>query len=716
MAYALRPGRHAPLGATFDGEGVNFALFSENAHGVVLCLFDEAGRETQIELRERTAHVWHIYVAGVFPGQRYGFRVRGPYEPASGRWFNPAKVMLDPYARLIEGKVDHAGPVRAYAGRPSDMIPDPLDDAAWVPRSVVVQGGFDWSGDRHPNVPWPDTVLYEVHVKSFTKLHPGVPPEHRGTYLGLGSPAAIEHLKALGVTAVELLPVQEHADESMLGRRGMINYWGYSTLGFFAPEQRYASRPGQQRSEFRQMVRALHAAQIEVVLDVVYNHSCEGGHDGPSLSLRGIDNGTYYRLRSDNPLFYEDYSGCGNSLNMLHPQTLKLIMDSLRFWVTEMHVDGFRFDLASTLAREGGSVDRLSAFFDIIHQDPILSGVKLIAEPWDLGEGGYQVGNFPILWTEWNGRFRDTVRRFWRDDKQQIGDLGFRLTGSSDLYEDDGRHPHASINFVTAHDGFTLRDLVSYERKHNEANGEHNLDGWDDNQSCNLGVEGETVNSEINRLRLRQQRNLLATLFLSQGVPMLTSGDEFGKTQRGNNNPYCQDNETSWLDWDLDEDRERLLGWVQELVRLRKNEPVFRRRRFLRGEKTAGSKSKDIGWFRADGEEMTLADWQRPARAALGLLLAGDALGWSDDMGRPVVGDTFFLVLSASDEPVLFTVPGGSWGERWEVVFDTVNDRFETGATLYEPGDVMRLVPRSVIVLRRTAPVRGSWHPFRVGL
>ena len=717
MSFSQRPGRPGPLGATLDGEGVNFALFSENARQVTLCLFDEAGKEERVLLRERSAHVWHGYLVGVRPGQRYGYRVDGVYEPAAGSWFNPSKLLVDPYARAIEGTVDHAGAVRAYAGRPEDLRMDPRDDAAAVPRSIVVHDAFEWGHDGRPDVPWPDTVLYEMHVKGFTMRHHGIPRELRGTYLGLAHPAAIDHLRALGVTAVELLPVFEHADEPALFARRMTNYWGYNTLGFFAPDQRFAARAGSQVHEFKHMVKSLHAAGIEVVLDVVYNHTCEGDHIGPTLSLRGIDNRTYYRLKPNNPLLFEDYSGCGNTLNMLHPQTLKLIMDSLRYWVTEMRVDGFRFDLASTLARESGSVDRLSAFFDIIHQDPILSNVKLIAEPWDLGEGGYQVGNFPVLWTEWNGRFRDTVRRVWRGDGGLTGDLGFRLTGSSDLYEDDGRHPHASINFVTAHDGFTVRDLVTYEKKRNLANGENNRDGWDDNQGWNCGVEGETDDGEVRSLRMRQQRNLLATLLLSQGVPMLTSGDELGKTQQGNNNPYCQDNETSWIDWELDGQRRALLAWTREIVALRKREPVFRRRRFLRGERIAGSLSKDIAWFRPDGKEMAIEDWQSPKRSTLALLLAGDALGWMDEFGTEVVGDSFLVMLNASAEEVVYTMPGEAWGERWELVVDTADDEFAppSHVTVVEPGDHKALVARSLVVLRRTAPVRGSWRPRRAG-
>jgi isoamylase len=717
MSFTLRPGRPGPLGATFDGNGVNFALFSENARAVTLCLFDDAGREERVALRERTAYVWHGYVPGILPGQRYGYRVDGPYEPAAGHWFNPQKLLLDPYARAVLGKADQRGPVRPFTGRPEDQRKDERDDAAFVPRGVVVDGAFDWGGTGRPDVPWPDTVVYEAHVKGMTKLHPEVPEAERGTYLGLAHPAVIGHLRGLGVTTVELLPVHECATEPSVALRGMTNYWGYSTLGFFAPDQRFASRAGNQVTEFKTMVRALHDAGIEVVLDVVYNHTCEGDHTGPALSLRGLDNRTYYRLKSHNPLLFEDYSGCGNALNMLHPQVLKLVMDSLRYWVTEMRVDGFRFDLASTLAREASSVDKLSAFFDIVHQDPVLSNVKLIAEPWDLGEGGYQVGNFPVLWTEWNGRFRDTVRHFWRGEASQIGDLGFRLTGSSDLYEDDGRHPHASINFVTAHDGFTLRDLTTYERKRNQANGEDNRDGWNDNASWNCGVEGETADPAVKRVRARQQRNIMATLLLSQGVPMITSGDEIGKTQGGNNNAYCQDNEISWLDWRLDDARRSQLAWATSLVALRAREPVFRRRRFLRGEKVAGSLSKDIAWFRPDGAEMTLTDWQKPERAAIGLLLAGDALGWADETGMDVVGDSFLLLMNAASQETIFRVPSAAWGESWELVFDTKEDAFEPAhrATVVEPGDNRALVANSVVLLRRTAPIRGSWRPQRVG-
>jgi isoamylase len=726
MALTLRPGRHSPLGATFDGAGVNFAVFSENATGMELCLFDQQGRETRIALRERTMNVWHGYVPGILPGQRYGFRAHGPYEPASGMRFNVNKLLVDPYARAIEGKIDYAHPVFAYVGSPArgfagtrlppdEYEPDERDSAPGIPKGVVVFESFDWEGDRRPEIPWTDTVLYEAHAKGLSMQHPDVPEEIRGTYLGLAHPAIITHLKKLGVTSLELLPIHEALDEWSVAARGMSNYWGYSTLGFFAPDQRFASKPGAQVQEFKAMVKALHQAGIEVVLDVVYNHTCEGDPLGPTVSLRGLDNPTYYRLRPDNPAHYEDYTGCGNSLNMLHSQTLKLVMDSLRYWVTEMHVDGFRFDLASTLARESGAVDKMSAFFDIIHQDPILSNVKLIAEPWDLGHGGYQVGNFPVLWTEWNGRYRDAVRHFWIGHGWTVAEMGYRLTGSSDLYEDDGRHPHASINFVTAHDGFTLRDLVSYERKRNLPNGEDDRDGSNDNASWNCGVEGPTDDEEIATLRVRQQRNFLATLMLSQGVPMLTSGDELGKTQHGNNNPFVQDNPISWIDWALDTEQETLLSFCRELVAFRSRHPVFRRSRFLRGEPAGGSALKDIAWFSPTGREMVTADWQAPRGCVLGLLLAGDALDWHDAMGEPVIDDSFLVLLNGSADDVDFVLPGPEWGSRWVSRIDT---RFETmtyGAEL-AAGTVMPLSHHTLVVLKRVTPERGSWRVSRAAV
>jgi glycogen operon protein len=723
MAVSIRPGRPTPLGATYDGEGVNFAVFSEHATGIDLCIFDEQGRETRIPLRERTAHVFHGYLPGAKPGLRYGFRAHGAYDPGSGLRFNPYKLLVDPYARAIDGKIDYREPVFSYVGAPKkglagaeppaiESAADLRDSARGIPKAIVTDDRFDWQGDRHPFVPWADTVLYEAHVKGISMGHPDVPEAIRGTYLGLAHPAIVDHLKRLGVTTLELLPIHEAMDEWSVAARGMSNYWGYSTLGFFAPDQRFASKRGEQIVEWKTMVRALHRAGIEVVLDVVYNHTGEGDHEGPTVSLRGLDNPTYYRLNAENRARYDDFTGCGNSLNMLHAQTIKLVMDSLRYWVTEMHVDGFRFDLASTLARESHAVDKLSAFFDIIHQDPVLSNVKLIAEPWDLGHGGYQVGNFPVLWTEWNGRYRDTVRRFWKGDAWTLGEMGYRLTGSSDLYEDDGRKPHASINFVIAHDGFTLRDLVSYEKKHNEANGEDNRDGWDDNASWNCGVEGETDDEEIRALRARQQRNFIVTLMISQGVPMLASGDEIGKTQHGNNNAFVQDNEISWLDWDLDDERRRLLEFTREVIAFRRRHPVFRRPRFLRGERVEGSELPDIVWFRPDGREMQPADWQTPARAAIGLLLAGDALDWRDEKGDPVVDDSFLVLLNGSREGVTFVLPDLEWGNRWAIRIDsakgTTGDPREV-----EAGSKVKLVSNSSMILKRLIPGRGSWRPSR---
>ncbi len=696
MPPSVRPGRHYPLGATLQAGGVNFALFSENASGVDLCLFDERDQERRLTLTERTAHVWHGFVPGLGPGQRYGFRVDGSRDAERGHRFDTQKLLVDPYARAFEGKPDVLALVsEAETGR-------------IAPKSVVVDDRFDWGNDRPPEIPWHETVIYEMHVKGFTRRHPGVPAEIQGTYAGLASPAAIEHLRALGVTTVELMPVHEALDEPAVALRGLTNYWGYNTLGFFAPDQRYASRtlrsPFAQVLEFKAMVRALHAAGFEVVLDVVYNHTCEGDETGPVVSLRGIDNRSYYRLKPDDLRLYEDTTGCGNTLNMKHPQALQLVMDSLRYWVTEMHVDGFRFDLAPTLAREEHAVDRLSAFFDVIHQDPIVSRVKLIAEPWDLGAGGYQVGNFPVLWTEWNGRFRDTVRRFWIGEKERVADLGYRLTGSSDLYQDDGRHPSASINFVTAHDGFTLRDLVSYEAKHNEENGEDNKDGTEDHGSWNGGVEGETRDPRVLELRARRVRNLLSTLLLSQGVPMLLSGDEIGRTQRGNNNAYCQDNETSWLDWALDDERRTLLGFTRALVALRQKHPVFRRMQFFRGMRTSRSTHKDITWLHPGGREMTATDWLEPKAPCLGMILAGDAVGSVDGDGEPILDDTFAVLFNADDRPALFALPSTPPG-RWEKVIDTVSARLPVGGSA-DSGTTVTMSPHSLWVLR----LGGAWR------
>jgi glycogen operon protein len=721
MPLTARPGRHAPLGATFDSEGVNFAVFSENATGMDVCLFDEHGVETRVPLRDRSAHVWHGFIPGLRPGQRYGFRAHGTYAPESGLRFNPNKLLVDPYALAVEGTIDYREPVFGYRGAPvkglagasdspTDRTSDLRDSARGVPKAIVCDLAFDWEGDRLPRVPWADTVLYEAHVKGMTMAHPDVPEHLRGTYLGLAHPAIIEHLVRLGITSIELLPIQEHMDEWSVAARGMKNYWGYSTLAFLAPSQRFASKPGAQITEFKTMVKALHRAGIEVVLDVVYNHTGEGDQVGPTVSLRGLDNSTYYRLKADNRALYDDFTGCGNSLNMLHAQTLKLVMDSLRYWVTEMHVDGFRFDLASTLARESGAVDKMSAFFDIIHQDPILSNVKLIAEPWDLGDGGYQVGNFPVLWTEWNGRYRDTVRYYWTGATWTIADLGYRLTGSSDLYEDDGRHPHASINFITAHDGFTLRDLVSYEKKRNDANGEQSRDGADHNASWNCGVEGDTTDAAILTLRKRQQRNMIVMLALSQGVPMLTAGDEMGKTQGGNNNAFVQDNALSWLDWALDEERAELLDFCRDVFAFRRRHPVFRRPGFFKGQRVGGSELKDIAWFHPSGREMTLIDWQKPENNGIALLLAGDALDWRDAMGEPVIDDSFLLLLNGSRKAVDFVLPGVEWGARWALRIDTRQPSvLYEGA--FEAGTRVTLDQNTTMVLKRVLPGRGSWRP-----
>jgi glycogen operon protein len=678
MSYKILPGKPSPLGATWDGEGVNFALYSENATEVELCLFDsdDPSRETdRIRLREVTAHVWHGRVPGLSAGQLYGFRVGGPYEPERGMRFNPAKLLIDPYARALAGSVGWESPVFGYplGGEEEDLARDDGDSAAGVPRCVVVDPSFDWSGDRPPATPFHETVIYEAHVKGLTMRHPEVPESQRGTYAGLASPPILEYLKRLGVTAIELMPVHAFLDDHYLVERGLRNYWGYNTIDFFAPEARYSGsgdRGGQVR-EFKEMVKALHGAGIEVLLDVVYNHTAEGNHLGPTLSLKGIDNAVYYRLVEEQPRFYMDYTGTGNSLNARSPQVLKLIMDSLRYWVQEMHVDGFRFDLAATLAREFHDVDRLGSFFDVIHQDPVISQVKLIAEPWDVGPGGYQVGNFPVLWTEWNGKYRDTVRAYWKGDSGVMDELGYRLTGSSDLYGEDGRRPNASINFVTAHDGFTLNDLVSYNEKHNEANGENNQDGASDNASWNCGAEGPTDDPEIVELRERQKRNFLATLLLSQGVPMLLSGDEISRTQGGNNNGYCQDNEVSWLDWEVDERKEALLAFTRELIALRKAHPVLHRRRFFQGREIHGSDIDDISWFTPEGEEMDADSWSSPWARSLAMRLGGEALGEVGPDGELVTDDSFLLLVNAHHEPISFVLPAAPEGHRWSLVVDT---------------------------------------------
>ena len=702
------PGSPYPLGATWDGEGVNFALFSENATAVELCLFerpDDARETHRIRIEECTDFVWHVYLPESRPGQLYGYRVHGLYEPEAGLRFNPAKVLIDPYAKAIAGNIDWSDALFGYRiGDPkADLSLDDRENAGSIPKCVVVDQAFTWGGDQLLRTPWDRTVIYEVHVHGFTARHPDVPKNLRGTYAGLATPEVIEHLQHVGVTAVELLPVHHFVRDKHLVDRGLTNYWGYNSIGFFAPDIRYAASPERAHHvwEFKTMVKALHNAGIEVILDVVYNHTGEGNHLGPTLSFRGIDNASYYRLVPDHPRFYQDYTGCGNTLNVRHPRVLQLIMDSLRYWVLEMHVDGFRFDLASTLARELHDVDRLSAFFDIIHQDPVLSQVKLIAEPWDLGEGGYQVGNFPAGWAEWNGRYRDAIRRYWKGDGGQVAELAYRLSGSSDLYEGGGRRPHASINFVTAHDGFTLHDLVSYNHKHNEANGEDNRDGTDDNLSWNCGVEGPTNKPSIAALRERQKRNMLATLLLSQGVPMLCSGDEIGRTQGGNNNAYCQDNEISWVDWTLSKPQQALLTFTRGLIALRQKHPVFRRRRFFQGRRIRGMEVKDLYWLRPDGKEMTDEDWAQGYVRCLGVRLAGDAMEEKDAKGRPLLDETFLVLLNAHHEPRPFTLPAHKRGVRWQPVFDTASyDMNGKPVTLFRGGDQYDLEARSLAVLR----------------
>jgi len=698
-ALRVWPGSPYPLGATWDGVGVNFALFSEHATRVELCLFDSASAESEsvtITLTEQTDMVWHGYLPDVRPGQLYGYRVHGPYEPARGYRFNPHKVVMDPYARVIGRTVRWDESLFGFSAGQSDETFDERDSAPDAPLAAVVDPSFTWGEDRPLRIPWHETLIYELHVKGFTARHPGIPEHLRGTYLGLASEPAIQHLQSLGVTAVELMPVHHHMDEWHLVKRGLTNYWGYNTLSYFAPDARYAvsSSPVECVREFKMMVRALHAAGLEVILDVVYNHTAEGNHTGPTISLRGIDNTSYYRLAPNAPRYYEDFTGCGNTLNMRSPRVLQLIMDSLRYWVTEMHVDGFRFDLASALARELHAVDKLGAFFDIIHQDPILSQVKLIAEPWDLGEGGYQVGNFPTKWTEWNGKYRDAVRRFWRGDRRAVSELATRLSGSSDLYEQSGRRPYASINFVTAHDGFTLSDLVSYEHKHNEANGEGNADGENHNLSANHGIEGETDDKRILEVRARQRRNFIATLLCSVGVPMLSGGDEIGRTQRGNNNGYCQDNPLSWTDWTLTPERQELLEFTRRTIRIWKDHHVLRRRKFFQGRRIRGAGVQDIAWLDPSGAEMTDAMWASPDVRSLGVRLNGDAIQEVDERGRRITGDTLLLLLNADELAVSFTLPPAAPIERWDTLFDTADPwqparRFRGGDRYELPGHSM---------------------------
>src|SRR5271165_11160 len=688
------PGAAYPLGATWDGSGTNFALFSEVAERVQLCLFDAGGAQTCLDVTEVDGFVWHCYLATVGPGQRYAYRVTGPYDPKRGLRCNPAKLLLDPYGKAVDGilRWDEAlfDYQRGNPGRPSDS-----DSAPFMPRNVVINPYFDWTGDRPPHTPYHQTVIYEAHVRGLTMRHPQVPAELRGTYSGLASPAIIDHLTRLGVTAIELMPVHQSVPEHELAERGLTNYWGYNTIGFLAPHNAYSSsaEPHGQVAEFKSMVKALHAAGIEVILDVVYNHTAESGALGPTLSFRGIDNAAYYRLDDSDPSVYLDYTGCGNSLNVRHPHALQLIMDSLRYWILDMHVDGFRFDLASALARELHEVDRLSAFFELVQQDPIVSQVKLIAEPWDVGDGGYQVGKFPPLWTEWNGKYRDTVRDFWRGQPASVPEFASRLSGSSDLYETSARRPVASINFVTCHDGFTLADLVSYNSKHNEANGDGNADGSNDNRSWNCGTEGPTDHPAITELRSRQARNFLATLLLSQGVPMLLAGDELGRTQRGNNNAYCQDNELSWVDWEAAGKHADLLEFTSDLIALRREHPVFRRRRFFSGQLVG---QRDISWLTPAGNEMTDADWQASYTRSLAVLLNGEAITEPGPRGEAITDQSFLLLFNAHDEPVTFTLPGAA--ASWAVVVDTA-----ATADLLTPASSCEVAARAVVVLQATA-------------
>ncbi|MFF3741311.1 glycogen debranching protein GlgX [Streptomyces sp. NPDC002566] len=694
-------GHPYPLGAHFDGEGVNFALFSEVAQHVDLVLVDDGGGARTVPLSEVDGFVWHAYLPGVRPGQRYGYRVHGPWAPAAGHRCNPAKLLLDPYARAVDGQIDNHASLFERAGD----RPDPQDSAGHTLLGVVTDPAFDWGDDRPPSRSYADTVIYEAHVRGLTRTHPDVPPELRGTYAGLAHPAVTGHLTSLGVTAVELMPVHQYVQDGVLTDRGLSNYWGYNTIGFFAPHNAYAAHGtrGGQVAEFKAMVKALHAAGLEVILDVVYNHTAEGNENGPTLSFRGIDNASYYRLVDGDFGHYYDTTGTGNSLLMRHPYVLQLIMDSLRYWVTEMHVDGFRFDLAATLARQFHEVSRLSAFFDLIQQDPVISRVKLIAEPWDVGEGGYQVGNFPPLWSEWNGRYRDAVRDFWRAEPGSLGEFASRLAGSSDLYAHHRRRPRASVNFVTAHDGFTLRDLVSYNDKHNEANGEDDRDGESVNRSWNCGAEGDTDDPAVLELRARQQRNLIATLLLSQGIPMLCHGDELGRTQRGNNNAYCQDNEVSWIDWRLTAQQRELTDFTRHLVALRAAHPVLRRRRFFRGETVthAGQPLPDLVWLLPDAREMTDDNWRRPDAHCVGVFLNGDAIAEPDARGRPVVDDSFLLLLNSYWEPVVFHLPGAEYAERWTVCVDTVTPPGGLDETEHKAGAEVTVESRSLLVLTR---------------
>ena len=702
--YSLWSGTPYSLGAVWDGQGTNFALFSENATGVDLCLFDAENHETRLPLTEVTNFVWHGYIPGISPGQRYGFRVDGPNAPEEGHRFNVNKLLIDPYAKAIDGEIEFGREIFGYCwgDEEEDLSYSDLDSAHLVPKGVVIDESFDWQGDKLLQNPWHKTIIYEAHVRGLTKLHPEIPPHLQGTYAGLAHPAVIRHLHSLGITAIELMPIHQFLSHpGHLEGKGLRNYWGYDSINYFAPHSGYSAGNvnGEQVVEFKEMVKTFHREGIEVILDVVYNHTGEGNHMGPTLSLRGIDNASYYRLVEDEPQYYMDFTGCGNSLNVRHPQVLKLIMDSLRYWVLEMHVDGFRFDLASALARELYAVDRLAAFFDIIHQDPVLANVKLIAEPWDVGEGGYQVGEFPLLWSEWNGKYRDTVRDFWRGENRTLAEFAYRFTGSSDLYQTNGRRPHASINFVTAHDGFTLRDLVSYNEKHNKANGEESRDGESHNRSWNCGTEGETDKAEILQLRQQQQRNFLVTLMLSQGVPMLLAGDEMGRSQQGNNNPYCQDNEVSWVNWDLQD--HALLEFSQQLINFRLQHPIFRRRKWFQGRAIHGSDVRDIVWFNPDGGEMTDKQWNDGLAKAIAIFLNGEEIPTPGSRGEKIVDDNFFIVFNAHYEAIEFTLPKMLQQWEWVTLVDTTKPQFVKQGYRYKQNQPLVVSRRSSLVLQK---------------
>jgi glycogen operon protein len=703
MRTIVYPGSPFPLGATWDGEGVNFAIFSENATAIDLCLFDsKTGKEKRIRIRERDNHIWHIYVPKLKPGQLYAYRAYGPYEPQNGHRFNPNKLLIDPYAKALSGRVEWNNAIFGYeiGSADEDLSYSESDSASYIPKSVVVDTSFNWEGDKAPKIPYHQSIIYEAHVKGLTQLHPDIPQEIRGTYSAIAHPVIIQYLKNLGITAIELMPVHHFVNDGFLRAKNLTNYWGYNTIGFFAPDIKYSNSGnlGGQVNEFKTMVKELHKAGIEVILDVVYNHTAEGNHLGPTLSFRGIDNASYYRLTEDKRFFY-DYTGTGNTLNAMLPSVLRLIMDSLRYWILEMHVDGFRFDLASTLARELHEVDRLGSFFDIIHQDPVISQVKLIAEPWDIGEGGYQVGNFPPGWAEWNGKYRDCMRDYWRGADSMLSEFALRFTGSPDLYKEGYRKPTASINFITAHDGFTLQDLVSYNEKHNEANGEDNQDGESHNRSWNCGAEGPTDDTNIIALRNQQKRNFLTTLFLSQGVPMLVSGDELGKSQSGNNNAYCQDNEISWINWQA-EDKD-LLSFTQKLIHFQHAHPVFCRRRWFKGRPIQGSGVEDIAWFLPDGNSMNEENWNHDFAKSLGIFLNGKAIPSDGPKGEPITDNNFYIVFNAYEEELPYVLPSEEFGSAWIKVIDTHENSFEEkGGQSFASGDIIKVQGRSVVVLK----------------